>query len=65
MSKKRDYLSEDEVTRLVTQCKFVTPLCFGPTGIWIEGSNPKQVAVAQRFVMRLRKMADKREKVSP
>jgi hypothetical protein len=65
VSKQRDYLSEDEVTRLVTLCKFVAPLCFGPTGIWIEGVNPKQVGVAQRFVMKLRKMAAKQEKVTP
>lgn len=59
MSKKRDYLSEDEVTKLVTQCKFVVPLCFGPTGIWIEGVNPKQVNVARRFVEKARKLSDK------
>ena len=64
MSKQRDYLSEDEVTRLVTQCKFVAPLCFGPTGIWIEGINPKQVAVAKRFVAKLRKLANKQEEVT-
>lgn len=55
----RDYLSENEVTALVTQTQFVVPLCWGPNGVWIEGINPKQVEKSKRFVERMRKAKPK------